>query len=130
MVILLVYKRSDLGYKTTLMNKIRVSLAAIFILLCSGLQAQTTDTVRHNAEDSASVLKAVVDTVVNQIAAPVKRTPIDLRDAIVPTACIAYGIIALYPGALNTFNYTVKDELYDDRPTHRKGSITIHSLPR
>ncbi len=70
-------------------------------------------------KDSMALPKVIVDSVNKQLKAPIKVTPINLRDAIVPTVFIAYGVIALFPGPLNKFNYTVQEQVYTDG-SHKK----------
>ena len=94
------------------MLNIRCFLMTVsFFLICNNDFAQTKDT--------ASLPKVVVDSVKKELKAPVKRTPIDFRDAIVPTVFIAYGVAALFKGPLNKFNYFVQDEIYLDG-NHKK----------
>ena len=65
-------------------------------------------------KDSSSAPKVVADSVKKELKAPVKKQGIDLKQAIIPTGMITYGVVALFNNPLNKFNYTVKEYVYDD----------------
>ncbi len=98
------------------MKKTRYALTISFFCLCSVTGFAQT-------KDSVNMPQQIVDSVKKEFKAPVRITPINLRDAIFPAVCIAYGVIALYSGALNKFKYTVKNAIYDDGPNHKKINI-------
>src|ERR1035437_7730583 len=97
------------------MIKLRYGLLIISLFLSNSIGFAQT-------KDSTALPKVVVDSVKKQLSAPIKKTPINLRDAIVPTIFIAYGVIALFHGPINQFNYAVQDEIYLDG-NHKKVNI-------
>ena len=70
----------------------------------------------------------MVDSVKKELEAPIKKDGIDLKQAIIPSAMITYGIVALFNNPLNKFNYTVKEIVYDDNSRRKRIPIDNYTL--
>jgi membrane-associated phospholipid phosphatase len=100
---------------------VRSGLLVVFLNIGSMIGfAQPADTV--------SLPKTIKDSVVSKLKSPVSKTPIDLRDAIVPAALISYGVAALFSGPLNKLNYIVREEVYYKEGNRRKVPIDNYTL--